>query len=373
MILSYNNVQSFVKQIFCFLHIYQLNNLIQCVYGIIHAQSLEYAQIARNVPTKTSHNHTKKRIYRFISNDKVSLCMLMAYWCRFIVGLFYGLGKYVPVIVDITWLEGNKYLVAALPFMHRSIPIAFRRFTDAEIRRCSSQNIIENDFFIWIRMTLWNYNVVIIADRGFRRASLLRFLKDLGLHYVIRLCGNVWISTNNNSRGSYSGILGNVSLRENERKYLYRVSYQKNEQVETNLILFKLKSEKVKKGKKLEPWYIATDIKDLDTAYSLYENRMWIEEMFRDLKSRFDWCRYKVETDIRREKLTMCLMISYTIVVFLGYQVKKSHKEAEVSSYGKSSVTWLGISIINHRTESSSALFRQFRRHYGIISNKTIA
>lgn len=171
-------------------------------------------------------------------------------------------------------------------------------------------------------MTLWNYNVVIIADRGFRRASLLRFLKQLGLYYIIRLCGNVWISTSKNCRETYNGILGNISLRDNERKYLYRVSYQKNEQVETNLVLFKLKSEKVKKGKKLKLWYIATDIKSLilhivyDTAYSLYENRTRIEEIFRDLKSRFDRCKYKVETDSRREKLTMCLMISYTIVVF---------------------------------------------------------
>ena len=370
--LSYTNVERFIKPFLTYLHIYQLSNVILCVYGIIHAQSLEYAQIARNVPTKTNHNHTKKRIYRFINNDNIDLCLLMVYWCRFIVGLLYGLRKYVPVIVDITWVNGHKYLVATIPFVFRAIPIAFTRFTDAEVRM-TSQNQIENDFFSWLRMTLWKYKVVIIADRGFKRASLMQFLRDLGLHYVIRVCGNVWVTTNKESREQYSGILGDIVLKSGEKKYLYKALYHKELHVETNLILGKLKSEQTKKGKKLEPWYIATDIKNLELAYQLYKRRMWIEEMFRDWKSRFHWTSYKVKTPIRMEKMTMCLMISYTIVVLLGNQVEKSGKVSQVSSYGKSSVTYLGISILKHKTESSSSLFRKVRRHYDLVSDKLAA
>ena len=84
---------------------------------------------------------------------------------------------------------------------------------------------------------------------------------------------------------------------------------------------------------------------------------MWIEEMFQDLKSRFHWCRYKVETPQRREHLTFCLMISYTIVALLGYQVEKTGRAPLVSSYGKSSITWLGIGILNHRKASGVGTF----------------
>ena len=72
----------------------------------------------------------------------------------------------------------------------------------------------------------------------------------------------------------------------------------------------KLKAER---GKKIEPWYIATD---LNRAYELYRKRFWIEEMFRDFKSRFHWCGYKVETEQRREMLTFCLMV-YSGVAWL--------------------------------------------------------
>ncbi len=123
----------------------------------------------------------------------------------------------------------------------------------------------------------------------------------------------------------------------------------------------KLKARRGKK-KKLEPWYIATDLYDLNMAYSLYEKRFWIEEMFRDLKSRFHWCGYKVETERRREMLTFCLMLSYTMVAFLGYQVLKTNRAPLVSSYGKSSITWLGIGFLNHRKASASTLFRQIQR-----------
>jgi hypothetical protein len=106
------------------------------------------------------------------------------------VKLRYSFREYVPVIVDITWVNGEKYIKAAIPFICRCIPIGFLRFTDDDVRKGTSQNDIEEAFFTWIKMTLLDYKVVVIANRGFRRARLLLFLKDLGLHYVIRVCGN---------------------------------------------------------------------------------------------------------------------------------------------------------------------------------------
>ena len=120
-------------------------------------------------------------------------------------------------------------------------------------------------------------------------------------------------------------------------------------------------------------WYIATSLSDLDKAYELYRKRFWIEEMFRDFKSRFHWCKYKVKTNRRREMLTFCLMVSYTMVALLGYQVEKTGRASIVSSYGKSSITWLGIGVINHKKVSASALFRQIRRRLGRTIYKNAA
>lgn len=369
--LSYTNVEGFIKPVFSHLGVHQFLNLTLIVYGIIHSRSLECAEIARYVPTETNHHHTKKRIHRFLDNKDVELDVLMKRWCRFVVIiLFYRFRTCLPVIVDITWVNGEKYLVAAIPFLCRSIPIAFRRFTDEEIRRGTSQNLIENAFFTWLRDTLIDYKVVIIADRGFRRASLLSFLRELGLHYVIRVCGNVWVSTHKDAREKYSGILGEIRLRAGERKYLGNALYQKTLQVPTHLVLGRLKAEK---GKKIEPWYIATDLNDLNKAYELYKKRFWIEEMFRDFKSRFHWCGYKVETEQRREMLTFCLMVSYTIVALLGYQMEKTNRASLVSSYGKSSITWLGLGVLKHKKESASALFRQIRRRCDRIAHKYAA
>ena len=379
--LSYTNIESFIKPIFMGLNAVKMNNwkilrlgqlksLISTIYGIIHSQSLEYAQIARHMPTDTTHEHAKKRVYRLVNNEDLDMGILMVIWCKFIVKSLYSFREYVLVMVDITWVNGEKYIKAAIPFMSRCIPIGFLRFTDDDVRKGTSQNDIEESFFTWIRMTLWDHKVVVIADRGFRRARLLLFLKELGLHYVIRICGNVWVSTSPTSREQYTGILGSIKLRIEERKYMKNASLQKELKVPINLMLGKIKA---KKGKKIDPWYIATDLDDLDKAYSYYEKRMWIEEMFRDLKSRFHWCEYKAESPEAREMLTFCLMISYTIVLLLGYQVQKTNRQALVSSYGKSSITWLGISYLNHRKASSSQLFRQIRRRLGLVTTKMAA
>lgn len=386
MTLSYNNAERFIKPIFSHLGVHQLRNLILIVYGIIHSRSLECAEIARHAPTQTNHRHAKKRIHRFLDNRNVELPVLMKCWCRFVaIMLLYSFSfrTYLPVIVDITWVNGEKYLVAAIPFLFRSIPIAFRRFTDEEIRSGTSQNLIEEAFFAWLRDTLSDYEVVIVADRGFRRASLLKYLRELGLHYVIRVSGNVWISTHQYARRQHSGILGDIKVKPGQRIGIHNASYQKTLQVSTNLILGRLAAERVKKlkakrikkskKKKLEPWYIATDLNDLNKAYDLYEKRMWIEEMFRDFKSRFHWCGYRVETEERREMLTFCLMVSYTMVALLGYQVLKTNRAPLVSSYGKSSITWLGIGFLNHKKASACTLFRQIRRRCDRITCKHAA
>ena len=90
--------------------------------------------------------------------------------------------------------------------------------------------------------------------------------------------------------------------------------------------------------------------------------------MFRDFESRFHWCRYKVETPERREHLTFCLMVSYTMVALLGHQVQRTGRTPMVSSYGKSSITWLGVTALDHKKLSASELFRQIRRRYDKIT-----
>ena len=71
MILSYNNVERFIKPVFSHLGVHQLRNLILIIYGIIHCRSLECAEIVRHVPTETSHCHAKKPMHRFLDNKNV--------------------------------------------------------------------------------------------------------------------------------------------------------------------------------------------------------------------------------------------------------------------------------------------------------------
>jgi hypothetical protein len=62
-----------------------------------------------------------------------------------------------------------------------------------------------------------------------------------------------------------------------------------------------------------------------------------------------------------------------TIVVLLGYQVLKTNRASLVSSYGMSSITWLGIGIIKHKKQSASMLFRQIQYRHGLVGDKMAA
>jgi len=150
-----------------------------------------------------------------------------------------------------------------------------------------------------------------------------------------------------------------------EEEHYQGVYYKGN--VEVNL------AGKWDKGFNEPMWVISSLNLKPSRALVVYGLRMKIEECFRDFKSRFHWCQYKVKTNTRREMLTFCLMVSYTMVALLGYQVQKTNRASTVSSYGKSSIIWLGIGVINHKKVSTCDLFRQIRCRLDRITYKIAA
>jgi hypothetical protein len=97
----------------------------------------------------------------------------------------------------------------------------------------------EMDFLASLRRCLpKKWKVVIVADRGFGRVELMRYIKSLDLSYVIRLKGDAWMK-----RGRYEGKVRDYPLSRGQCFKLKEVSYHKSKKYNLKLVF---NSEKIK-------------------------------------------------------------------------------------------------------------------------------
>ena len=164
-----------------------------------------------------------------------------------------GLKGLTPIMID--WSDlGRKRngLFAAVCYRKRGLPLLSWATTHDELN--PSQNRLEETFIARLLRNLPdNIRPLLLADRGFGRASLLRRLQEMPRHtgrtvdYVVRLKGNVHIQT----ADGYQGLLRNYPLRPNRYVFLPGAQYRSDGAVTVNLVLYWGRGHR-------EPWYLAT-------------------------------------------------------------------------------------------------------------------
>ena len=85
-----------------------------------------------------------------------------------------------------------------------------------------------------------------------------------------------------------------------------------------------------KPGEK-EPWYLVTNQLSGFPTVRLYNRRMWIEEMFGDMKGHgFNLELSRLRTSCRLSRLTLAVSILYVWLVTMGEYVLHHHLQYEV-------------------------------------------
>ena len=183
-------------------------NLALLTAAILNRRALSLSELARpwmpGLPQ--SHHQRKKRIFRFLSNPSFdpiqTQCALMPAICHLA-----GLKGQTPIMID--WSDlGRKRngLFAAVCYRKRGLPLLSWATTVDELT--PSQNRLEEAFIARLLRNLPDaIRPLLLADRGFGRASLLRWLPEMPRHtgrtvdYVAPLKGNVHIRTADGYRG----------------------------------------------------------------------------------------------------------------------------------------------------------------------------
>ncbi|MFZ5863038.1 MAG: transposase, partial [Nitrospirota bacterium] len=278
--------------------------------GLIVAATIE-ASAARSMEIATllsewldvRFDSALNRFYRLLRNCRVADHLLTQ---QLLAALSGKLGKTLLIAIDWTeWRDPLRMLVASVLTDRRAIPVHTGAYDKRKIRR--SQNSQENTFLRLLKMVLQKagLNAIILCDRGFRRASWLKLLLELRLHFVIRLMSDVHVHLPKKRR---SRSLARQGLRPGGVVDLGAVALRKDGVVQVRVVGVWMPGAK-------EPWWLATDLTcEVQKLVAYYDRRMAIEEQLRDTKGcrfglKLEWTQFKNPAHLARFALVVGIAI----------------------------------------------------------------
>ncbi len=124
------------------------------------------------------------------------------------------------------------------------------------------------------------HKIVVIGDREFHSVDLAQWIHCQGVKFVLRQKKD----TNfRQKRQKFQG-LSTVKIVPGQRQFLTGINItQKQGFGRFNLAVYWQRKYKGKQEK--DPWYLLTNLADLETALIIYKKRFGIEAMFRDCKT----------------------------------------------------------------------------------------
>ena len=323
--------------------------LSQVVCALLTCRCLLLAEIARCFHTTTAFPHNLKRVWRFVSNQRLNRDSCKEVVARRALRQLHHrlqLKPADPLKIIIDWTSVWPYLVlqALVPIAGRAVPVlslaAHRRHLTCR------QNTLEQQFIASLRRCVpRHWRVVIVADRGFGRAELLRFIQQQGFSYVIRLKGDAWVKA-----GRYEGRLRDYPLSVGQCFKLAEVSYHKTKRCRLKLVL---NCARVKG--KVASWLLATDLGlSAGQVVGIYRERFWCEESFRDQKQEFELEGVRVEQARRLENLLLALAIVLLALAVIGMRAKKLGYGEQLSTRKKKQtvLSWVQVALVLLRESS---------------------
>jgi hypothetical protein len=302
----------------------QHENFAQVIAALLKRGTLNKSDLARAMPSPGQPLHGRlKRLERFLHNPRLDEAALCVRWLR----LAYRFGDdppqeesdrpLVPLLFDTVYFEPFALLVATIPCGSRGLPVALTTYHRQTLQACFppqetwpseadqinpprrrkgvrsfpasavvsdflSQNQIEEHLIAYLFHLLSPaLQGVIVADRGFARASLFRTLKAHERAFVIRFDAQTHIrlpdpqAPNLPVAGLPKDVLG---IAVGQRVFCPVAYYGKEEQEPISLLAVWEEGQE-------EPWYLASSFAEATPIETLYRWRMRLECANRDEKT----------------------------------------------------------------------------------------
>ncbi len=333
---TYHNVLQQLRQWLPQERITRLRNMSLLILGLQLSGAIHLPLITRKWPLPGKGPSLNNRLRRFLDNKHISVREWYRPLARQLLQRFKG--QEIRLVIDCTKVGFHyRLLTIGIAYKRRTLPLAW------SVHRGSKGHVSVQE-----QLKLFNYvrtllpkraQVWVMADAGFESVHLLCWLRQEGWSFVIRQNGRTqvrwsgqgWIKLNQLPlQGGQTRIIGWVRLTaKHDVGWFY-------------LVLHWEVGED-------EPWFLISNRAAGRQLVRRYKIRMWIEEMYGDMKGHgFDLEATHLDDIDRISRLVLGVCITFVWFITLGSWVVKrgfrhfiDHKSRRDKSYFRLGWDWL--------------------------------
>ena len=286
----------------------QVRNIVWLIIGIYQCRSVYLSRIAGKIPGPAKLLSTTRRLSRLLDNPAIRVREWYEPIAREWLETQFQHIREIRLIVDGTKVGcGHQLLIVCLAYRKRAIPIAWTWVKHVRGHSTATKQLA---LLAYVRKLIpAGAAVFLVGDCEFGAVAVLRQLDQWHWFYVLRQKTDtgVWL---NEKRGWQP--FGSYIHGPGESIWLGSGCLTVKEIFPVNLLVHWKAGEK-------EPWCLATNLPDRHMALAYYARRMWIEEMFGDMKKHgFDLELTMLRHFERLSRLTLAVALLYVWLISLG-------------------------------------------------------
>lgn len=221
---------------------------------------------------------------------------------------------YLLLAVDRTqWRERNLF-VLSLVWGNHALPV----YWGCLGKKGNSNFKEQKSLLIPVLKLLKPYPVVVIGDREFHSVKLGEWLHHRGVKFALRQKRSTYIQ----ETGLDYQSLKDLGIKPGTTRFITGIGCTQKHKIGSFNLGVTWKRKYRRKGAK-EPWYILTNLDNLNLTLSFYKARWGIESMFKDCKTG----GYNLErtwvNETRFVALVLLIAIAYTLATFHGESIQQ--------------------------------------------------
>jgi hypothetical protein len=281
--------------------------MVYLMMGILLSRSVQIGRLASRIPLRVKRQSIVRRMERFLGNGAVWVRVWYEPIARGLLSAASASGS-VGLVIDGTKVSfGQQLLMVAVVYRGRALPVLWRwvkgqRGHSSQHKQLALLSAVRE----WIPAGV---AVSLVGDSEFGHTFILEYLDHWKWSYVLRQSGHsqVWTCGADDWQR-----LDALAPAPGEWCWLPPTVLTVDSAYPARLLLFWARGEK-------KPWLLATNLSHPPLILRLYTRRMWIEELFGDLKKHgFDLESSHLLSFLRLNRLTLAVAMLYVWLVSEG-------------------------------------------------------
>ena len=296
-------------------------NLAHLLVGIYRSGSVHLSHIARSMRGDAQQGSKIERLRRFLSNAKVDAGSWYEPYGRGVLEHLVACEAPIRLVIDGTKVgRGHQCLMVALAYRRRTIPLVW----NWKMHKRGGSTVKEQRALLSKVNALLptGAEVSLVGDGELGSAQVLKELEAWGWMYALRQSGRVCYQEAEASEptSAWSTLRRLVSQGDTPR--YHRILLSKTHAMATGLVTQWSANDP-------NPWILATNDPTPESCLKAYRLRMWIEEMFGDMKQHgFDLEASRLQHTERLDRLTLAVCLLYLwLLTFGAYVIKVGQRK----------------------------------------------